>query len=54
MGILDKAKDLANNEQTTDTVLDKAAQAANAKFGEQNADKIQQARDAADKKLGTE
>lgn len=57
MGIFDKAKDAMNSdkgEQVTDQGLDKAADAAKGKLGEDKADKIDQARDAADRKLGNE
>lgn len=57
MGIFDKAKDAMNSdkgEQVTDQGLDKAADAAKDKLGEDKADKIDQARDAADRKLGNE
>lgn len=57
MGVFDKAKDAVSGdkaEQVTDTGLDKAADAAKGKLGEDKADKIDQARDAADKKLGSE
>ncbi|MCT2338050.1 antitoxin [Corynebacterium sp. p3-SID1056] len=57
MGIIDKAKGAMNSdkgEQVTDQGLDKAADAAKGKLGEDKADKIDQARDAADRKLGNE
>lgn len=57
MGIVDKAKDALNSdkgEKASDAVLDKAADAAKQRFGEDNADKIDKVRDAADRKLGTE
>ena len=54
MGVLDKAKDALNSEEATDKGLDKAADAAKAKLGEDKADKVDQARDAIDGKLGSE
>lgn len=57
MGVFDKAKDALNSdkaEQVTDQGLDKAADAAKGKLGEDKHDKVDQARDAADKKLGNE
>ncbi|QNE89528.1 antitoxin [Corynebacterium incognita] len=57
MGIFDKAKDAMNSdkgEQISDSALDKGVDAANQKFGDQHADKIDKAREAADGKLGNE
>ena len=57
MGIFDKAKDALNSdkgEELTDKGLDKAAEAAKGKLGEEKAEQIDKARDAADGKLGTE
>ncbi|MCG7279168.1 Uncharacterised protein [Corynebacterium imitans] len=57
MGVFDKAKDALNSdkaEQVTDQGLDKAADAAKDKLGEDKHDKVDQVRDAADKKLGNE
>lgn len=57
MGVFDKAKDALNSdkaEQVTDQGLDKAADAAKDKLGEDKHDKVDQAREAADKKLGNE
>ena len=54
MGIFDKAKEMLNNEETTDKLLDKAEQLAEQKLGAEKADQIHKAREAADKKLGTE
>ncbi|MDO5031626.1 antitoxin [Corynebacterium sp.] len=55
MGIMDKAKDALNSdkgEEATDKVLDKGAEAAKGKLGEDKADKIDAARDKADEALG--
>lgn len=52
MGIMDKAKEFANNEENTDKVLDKGAEFAKDKLGQDKADKIDKARDALDDKLG--
>ncbi|QDB80442.1 antitoxin [Georgenia wutianyii] len=57
MGIGDKAKDLMGGdkaEQATDTGLDKAADAAGEKTGSKHADKVDQARETGDEKLGNE
>ena len=54
MGLMDKAKDALNNEENTDKVLDKAEQLGKDKLGEDKADQIDKARDAADGKLGNE
>lgn len=54
MGIMDKAKELLNSEDTTDMILDKAEELAKAKLGEDKAEQIAQARQAADEKLGNE
>ena len=54
MGVFDKAKDALNSEEATDKGLDKAADAAKGKLGEDKADQIDKARDAADGKLGNE
>lgn len=57
MGVFDKAKDALNSdkaEQVTDQGLDKAADAAKDQLGEDKHDKVDQVRDAADKKLGNE
>lgn len=57
MGIFDKAKDAMNSdkgEQISDSALDKGVDTANQKFGDQHADKIDKAREAADGKLGNE
>jgi len=56
MGIFDKAKDALNSdkgEEFTDKGLDKAADAAKGKLGEDKADQVDKARDAIDDKLGT-
>jgi len=57
MGIGDKAKDAMGGdkaEQATDTGLDKAADAAGEKTGGKHADKVDQARETGDEKLGNE
>lgn len=54
MGIMDKAKDFLNNEENSDKVLDKAQDVAKDKLGADKADKVDKAREAVDKKLGTE
>jgi len=57
MGIFDKAKDALNSdkgEEITDKGLDKAADAAKGKLGEDKADQIDKAREAADGELGNE
>ena len=57
MGIIDKSKDVLNSdkgEELTDKGLDKAADAAKGKLGDDKADQIDKARDAADGKLGNE
>lgn len=51
-GLFDKAKEFLSDEQRSDSVLDKAAQAADKATGGKHTDKIQKARDAADDKLG--
>jgi hypothetical protein len=54
-GLFDKAKDFLNTEQgekTSDSVLDKAAQAADKATGGKHTDKIDKARDAADQHVG--
>ena len=55
MGIFDKAKDALNSdkgEELTDKGLDKAAEAAKGKLGEDKADKIDSARDQLDDRIG--
>ena len=55
-GMFDKAKDFLNTEQgerTSDSVLDKVAQAADKATGGKHRDQIEKARDAADQHLGT-
>lgn len=57
MGIFDKAKDALNSdkgEEISDQGLDRAADAATEKFGDEHADKITGARDKADEHLGPE
>ena len=54
MGLMDKAKEALSNEENTDKVLDKAEQLGKEKLGEDKADQIDKARDAADGKLGNE
>lgn len=52
MGLMDKAKEMLGNEETTDKVLDKAEQLATQKLGEDKADQVKKARDAVDDKIG--
>lgn len=55
MGIFDKAKDALNSEkgeQISDSVLDKGAEVAQDKLGEDNADQIKQGRDKLDDQIG--
>lgn len=54
MGLMDKAKEALSNEENTDKVLDKAEQLGKDKLGEDKADQIDKARDAADGKIGNE
>lgn len=54
-GLGDKAKqflDSDKGEQTSDAALDRARDLANKLTGDKHADKIESARDAADRKLG--
>lgn len=51
---LGKVTDQLKDEDKTDAVLDKAADAAKKATGGRFEDKIDEARDALDKKLGTE
>ena len=55
MGIFDKAKDALNSEkgeQISDSVLDKGAEVAQDKLGEDKADQIKQGRDKLDDPIG--
>lgn len=55
MGIFDKAKDALNSEkgeQLSDSVLDKGAEVAQDKLGEDKADQIKQGRDKLDDQIG--
>ncbi|TXS64134.1 hypothetical protein CHU71_06575 [Corynebacterium sp. LK14] len=55
MGIFDKAKDALNSdkgEQISDSVLDKGAEVAQGKLGEDKADQIKQGRDKLDDQIG--
>lgn len=57
MSIFDNAKNMASNaaaEGISDAALDKAAELAKSKVGEQHADKIKTVRDAVDKKIGNQ
>lgn len=57
MGVFDKAKDALNTdkgEQVSDSVLDKGADLAKGKLGEDKADKIDSARDQLDDRIGNE
>jgi hypothetical protein len=56
MGLMDKAKaalDSDKGEKATDTGIDKIEQLASQKTGGKHDDAIRKAREAADKKLGT-
>lgn len=52
--IKNKVTDLLGDEEQTDAVLDKAAEFVNEKTGGQHEDKIAQAREFADGKLGVQ
>lgn len=52
MGLMDKAKDMLNDEETKDKVLDKAEELGKDKLGEDKADQIKKAREMADKHIG--
>lgn len=55
MGIFDKVKDALNSEkgeQISDSVLDKGAEVAQDKLGEDKADQIKQGRDKLDDQIG--
>ena len=55
MGIFDKAKDALNSEkgeQISDSVLDKGADVAQDKLGEDKADQSKQGRDKLDDQIG--
>ncbi|HLS74516.1 MAG TPA: antitoxin [Actinomycetaceae bacterium] len=57
MGIGDKAKDALSSdkgEQGSDAALDRASDLADDKTGGKHTDKVDKARDAADKKVGNE
>ena len=57
MGIGDKAKDALGSEKGekgSDAALDRASDMADDKTGGKHADKVDKARDAADKKVGNE
>ena len=57
MGIFDKAKDALNTdkgEQVSDGALDKGAEVAKDKLGEDKADKIDSARDQLDERIGNQ
>ncbi|HIW95977.1 MAG TPA: antitoxin [Candidatus Corynebacterium gallistercoris] len=51
MGIMDKAKEFANDDDKRNEALDKAEQFAKDKAGEEHHDKVDKARDAIDDKL---
>ena len=56
-GLFDKAKDLANSEQgekVSDQALQQAADVAEKRTGGKHDEQIASARDAADKRVGTE
>lgn len=52
MGIFDKAKEALNNEQLTDSGLDKAEKLAKGRLGEDKADHITRVRDQVDERVG--
>lgn len=52
MGLMDKAKEMINDEETTDKVLDKAEELGKNKLGEDKADQVKKARDMADERIG--
>lgn len=52
MGIFDKAKDALNNEQITDSGLDKAEELAKGRLGEDKAEQITGVRDQLDERVG--
>lgn len=57
MGIFDKAKDALNTdkgERISDSALDKGAELAKGKLGEDKADKIDSARDQLDERIGNQ
>ena len=57
MGIFDKAKDALNSdkgEQISDSAMDKGADLAKGKLGEDKADKIDSARDQLDERIGNQ
>lgn len=57
MGIFDKAKDALNSEkaeQVSDKGLDQAEKFASQRAGEEHQEKISNARDSIDKKIGNE
>lgn len=54
MGITDNVKDFLGDEEKTDGFLDKASEAVKKVTGGRFDEHIDSARDAADKKLGTE
>lgn len=53
-GAVDSAKNLLKDVEKTDAALDKAAEAANKATGDKHADKVAQARDFADDRIGDE
>lgn len=52
MGIFDKAKNALNNEQITDSGLDKAEELAKGRIGEDKAEQITGVRDQLDERVG--
>ena len=52
--LINKGKDMLNDEQKTDQLLDAAADTANKATGEKFADQVKQGRDFLDGKLGDE
>jgi hypothetical protein len=53
-GLFDKAKEFLGDEERSDSLLDKAAQAADKATGGKHSEQIRQARKAADDRLGDE
>ena len=54
MGLMDKAKDAAGSEQTSDKALDKGEQLADKKTGGTHDAQVDKGRDLADGKIGNE
>jgi len=54
VGLMDKAKDAAGSEQTSDKALDKGEQLADKKTGGTHDAQVDKGRDLADGKIGNE